>query len=389
MLYKITDKGTEYLDERKDRVHQLLYNIWTGAMFSQSHLYNDDDYKNDHDSSSWSCPRCGVAFSQEMQDTGLCECGNKFVSPAYEIEETPRQAYLEDSNAVLLSYFMNKENEHEVWNDNRRDNIDPLKMYGKEGILKAVQVLWEGGDGSVSKESVSREIDSLVSRGFLSVVNDDEFHQTVRDLMTKIKNDDIQYILANYLKLVYGGLSEDELDKFYDYCKDKIDKGVLIAREYNIEQKKKIPWSDKEEDQGSRGDGVIEFARLFSEIPNKKIACDTFIQLLHDRWGKTSFYNLVYFFFPDFFPDNDEEWNSDDYHVENDWGMFIMILDSLYSSDAAPDNYLDEDRESNENKYKWVLERNSEHKRRITKLMREEKQKTVVKRHIFRKGITG
>jgi hypothetical protein len=59
--------------------------------------------------------------------------------------------------------------------------------------------------------------------------------------------------------------------------------------------------------------------------------------------------------------------------------FIIHVLNTLANSN----------KEEHEEKHKWILERNSEHRRKILKPMKRKKVQEVTKRHIFRKNVSG
>lgn len=64
--------------------------------------------------------------------------------------------------------------------------------------------------------------------------------------------------------------------------------------------------------------------------------------------------------------------------------VILRVLDGLRDLEEVSFREYDNDRE----KYKWILDRNSEHKRKILKLKRKKVQE-ITKRHIFRKNVSG
>jgi len=62
--------------------------------------------------------------------------------------------------------------------------------------------------------------------------------------------------------------------------------------------------------------------------------------------------------------------------------LIIHVLDALANSDIT------ELKNNNDDEYQWVLERNSEHKRKI-KPMKKKRIQEVTRRHIFRKNVIG
>jgi hypothetical protein len=70
--------------------------------------------------------------------------------------------------------------------------------------------------------------------------------------------------------------------------------------------------------------------------------------------------------------------------------VIVFVLDYLRDSDIKEfHSDIDHEKEAESEKtYKWVLERNSEHKRRI-QMMKRKKNQEITKRHIFRKNVSG
>jgi len=238
------------------------------------------------------------------------------------------------------------------------------------------------------------DIQYLNRRGLIEEAGEDEVVLSLLSCIDNIEREPLRKLMTQYVKLAFGKLSDEEVDHFYQYCRDRV-----INLVQHLEE-----GSEYMEGEGflrelqKSSQETNKFATIFLNETNKKLACDFFMQTLHHQsLNLTPFHRVK----------SQALLGQDLFEGEYglDWYGVLDILDFLYSQTNLCYESLikysegfknekgwkevdDIDENFNKDK-KWILERNSEHKRKIVKLVNRKNiiQKPV--RHIFRKNVSG
>lgn len=247
-------------------------------------------------------------------------------------------------------------------------------------------------------------------RGFVRLVS-----STSKEFLDKIiipnlktiKDDVLRDNMIRYSKIAFGTATKDDVDFLYDWIKNKIALGRKddSFKKYEAYQKGFI-WSDgfdvTKEDWETFRRSAHEVFEEFESQPNKVIACDVFISRWHsyERDADESVAKHQYFSRYTMsdemtrFKDSDHvpQMNEDErivYELLNAMEQKIWCDDeqNLINEYAGEDEVKEDDEQ--EVDLKKILERNSEHKRKILKSTKRKKIQETVKRHIFRKNVSG
>ena len=232
----------------------------------------------------------------------------------------------------------------------------------------------------IVKNNLSLELDDAwhycILNSLVRKIDESFFESILIDKATKLSDKEFSKNIIRYIEVAFGyHSSSDAVDQLYRYLDGKM-KTLIIYPDFGSSEV-----SDKDVEEIFDKD-VEEYYRFISykEKYGKKIACDYVMSRLHDLFTKPTidYEEDSCYQFRHLFDLNGQDVN-----------LIINILNTL--SDDGVWNYIVDSqglRHKDEEKNKWILERNSEHRRKILKQTKRRKIHDI-KKHTIRKRVTG